>query len=210
MSQQVNLLNLDVLGPKRPALSAMVMVQVLLAIAVGGLAFYGYLVYDTMQLKAAAVDGERRLAAQRQQLQTLSAQLGVERRSQLLEAEIKTTEARLRQYREAVEALKSGNFGNTRGYSEHLRALARQSVSGLWLTGFSIEGAGSGIALDGRALRAELVPAYLQKLNAEPVMQGLSFSGLEIFVPKGTDVQRGATSPFLEFSLRSEGAGGRP
>lgn len=210
MSQQINLLNLGVLGPGKPALSAAVMAQALAGIAVLCLAFYGYLWFETAQLRKAAIEGERKLATQRQQLAALSQKMGVERRSQLLEAEIKSSEARLRQYREAVEVLKSGNFGNTKGYSEHLRALARQSVNGLWLTGFTIEGVGSEIALDGRVLRPDLVPVYLQRLNSEPAMQGLRFSGLEIAVPKGTDVKRGAAASYLEFRLRSQGAGSGP
>ena len=46
--------------------------------------------------------------------------------------------------------LKSGGIGNTKGYSEYFRAFARQSVSGLWLTGFDINGDGAQMTLQVR------------------------------------------------------------
>ncbi|MFZ5555175.1 MAG: PilN domain-containing protein [Pseudomonadota bacterium] len=204
MSQQINLLNRDLLGPARPPLSALTMAQIIGVVAVVAVGLYGYFWYETGRLRESAAAGEKRLAGERKRLAELSAQLGIERKSQLLENEIKSAETRLRQYREAVSVLKSGDFGNTEGYSEFLRALARQSVGGLWLTGFAIEGKGSAVALAGCATRAELVPVYLQRLNAEPAMNGVRFSGLEISQPKGTDPGKDAV-PFLEFSLRSAG-----
>ena len=61
-----------------------------------------------------------------------------------------------------MAALKGGAFGNQQGFAEYLRAFSRQSVNGLWLTGFTIAGSGE-LEIRGRVLepgsRAELYPA---------------------------------------------------
>ena len=71
------------------------------------------------------------------------------------------------------------------------------------------------VRVAGRALSAELVPAYIRRLNAEPAFQGRSFASLTIEqgaaapAPAGQAQQRpqGAAdaadrpAPFLEFQL---------
>ena len=111
--------------------------------------------------------------------------------------------------REVVDILKSGAIGSTEGYTGFMRAFARQIVNGLWLTGFSIQGSGEGISLNGRTLRPELVPAYLRRLNQEPVMQGREIGSLQIGAPKAGPAKDAAAGPaqpaprYLEFSLQS-------
>jgi hypothetical protein len=61
-----------------------------------------------------------------------------------------------------------------------MRAFARQSLDGVWLTGFEIDAGGRELALSGRALGAELVPRYLERLNHESLLQGRQFSSLKV------------------------------
>ncbi|HEX6828746.1 MAG TPA: PilN domain-containing protein, partial [Burkholderiales bacterium] len=101
--------------------------------------------------------------------------------------------------RQVADALKEGT--PALGPAEHMRAFARQSMGGVWLTGFSLAPAGNGLALRGRALSADLVPAYLGRLNREPVLQGGQFAALEISVPAvGPAAQ---TVPYVEFRLQA-------
>lgn len=206
MSQQINLVNPELLGPRRPPFSSLFMLQGLAGLAVILLALYAYSWDQTSRLRARAVDSERLLSAERARLATLTAQLSPERRSRLLEDEIRTVETRLSQYRDVVQMLQEGELGNTDGYSEYMQAFARQSVNGLWLTGFAIDGAGSEIAIQGRVMQPDLVPVYLKRLNREPVMQGRSFAALEIRNPPQPGAKDAPAPRFLEFSLRSAGA----
>jgi hypothetical protein len=125
-----------------------------------------------------------------------------------LDAEIGRLEAELKIGREATAAMKGGAFGNQQGFAEYLRAFSRQSLSGLWLTGFSIAGSGE-LEIRGRVLSPELVPDYIQRLNREAVLAGRSFARLEMSRPKpepaaDKDRAAGKAPPaprHLEFSL---------
>jgi hypothetical protein len=52
-------------------------------------------------------------------------------------------------------------------HAEHLRGLARQSLSGLWLTGFAVGADGRRMEIRGRTLDPALLPQYVRRLNAE-------------------------------------------
>ena len=100
-----------------------------------------------------------------------------------MEAEVAALERQLNDREEVIAALKSGVVGSTDGFSDYLRAFSRQSVGGLWLTGFDIAQAGNALALQGRTLSAEHVATYLKRLNQEKTMQGRQFAAMRISQP---------------------------
>lgn len=61
-----------------------------------------------------------------------------------------------------------------------LEALARRHPEGLWLTGVELADDGRHLRLEGRALSARLVPAYLEALALEPVIEGLRFRQVRV------------------------------
>jgi hypothetical protein len=131
----------------------------------------------------------------------------------VLDGEIAGLETELKLARESMEALKGGAFGNQQGFAEYLRAFSRQSLNGLWLTGFSIAGSGE-LEIRGRALSPDLVPSYIQRLNREEVLAGRSFARLEMSRPKPETVvvDKGAakaagTPRYLEFNLATADPG---
>lgn len=148
-----------------------------------------------MALLTAYLDYEVRAAAKQAQAVELSLRDLTMRRDKLvaaqaarkpntqLEAEIALLETQLRGREEVTDALKSGAVGTTSGFSEYLRAFSRQSVNGLWLTGFDIAGGGNELSISGRALNADLVPAYLKRLNQEKSLQGRQFAAMRINQP---------------------------
>lgn len=70
--------------------------------------------------------------------------------------------------RQAVLNLIQGTtLGDTQGFSRHLRALARQDIEGVWLTSLALSAQGDKTRLEGRAIRAELIPIYVQDVTAE-------------------------------------------
>ncbi len=118
----------------------------------------------------------------------------------------KSLEAALANRSRALQALQEGALGRTQGYAEPLRALARSSMGGVWLTRIEFSEDNGELSLVGRATRAELVARYLERLRAEQALRGQSFSSLEI---RRRAAEKGA--PFVEFALSSEDkeAGGR-
>lgn len=205
--KQINLLKPELLVPRRQPFSAAFMLQALGIVLLAGAALYGYLKVEQARLVQAADRAEQTLAAERDRLQQLSAQLAPARPSKLLEEELKAAQARLRYYQGLEQALEGRDLGSTGGYAEYMRALARQAVDGLWLTGFVISGAGREMVIRGHVLEPKLLPLYLERLNAEPVMRGQNFETLQIQAPKpegtGTPAEQSAPSRFLAFELSS-------
>jgi hypothetical protein len=119
----------------------------------------------------------------------------------MLEEELKQMEAQAKAQENVLTTLKSGVIGNTDGYSEYMRAFARQSINGLWLTAFDIIGDGTEMSLSGAVVNPQLVPSYIQRLGKEKVMHGKTFSTLQMQQPK-KDGDR-LVPRYVEFNLRS-------
>ncbi len=66
------------------------------------------------------------------------------------------------------------------GFSPYVRGLARQGLPGVWVTGLTVDGQPLQLSLSGRALKKELVPDYVRRLNAEPAFAGKTFAGLDM------------------------------
>jgi hypothetical protein len=200
MSQQINLFNPVFLKQKR-YFSAVTMLQALGLIALGSVAFYGYALYQVAQLSRQAEDMSKRYISEQAKLVRFANEFSPQRSGQMLEAELKQLEAQAAAQESLLTLLKSGAIGNTEGYSEYMRAFARQSVKGMWLTGFDIVGDGTQMGLSGAVLNAQLLPAYIQRLNREKIMRGKTFATLKMQQPK-KDGDR-AVPRYVEFDLRS-------
>ncbi len=216
MSQQINLFNPIFLKQKKH-FSAVTMAQGIGLILIGSIAV---VVYARLQLTSLGTDAKStatQLKATNAQLAKVSAEYAPRERSKVLEDEIRRMDSEVRSQQQAFDLVQKGGFGNTKGYSEYLRAFSRQIVNGLWLTGFTITGAGSEIELRGRALQPELVPAYLGRLKQEPAMKGKSFAALVMETPRreaanasgdaGGNLKR-TLAEFVEFTLNSSTAAG--
>jgi uncharacterized membrane protein YciS (DUF1049 family) len=208
MSQQINLFNPLFRKKGFSLMSAMGMLYAAaIALVVASLAaVYEQSQLRDMQARAQVVEQAHRAASANQE--KLVAELGARKPNAQLEAELAALATRLSERQEVIEALKSGAVGNTDGFSGYLRAFSRQSVSGLWLTGFDIAQAGSALALQGRTLSAEHVADYLKRLNQEQTMQGRQFAAMRISQPRAeplpakTPAERSPAPPrYLEFTI---------
>ena len=205
--------NINLLGPafrkQRQVLRLATLAQcvAITLVALGG--YHFYLQQQVNGLTAELASSEALLSSQRNFLQKKGAPDAAKPDAQL-DADIARYEAELKLARESVDALKGGAFGNQRGFAEYLRAFSRQSVNGLWLTGFTI--VGGDLEIHGRVVSPDLLPSYIQRLNQEQVLAGRSFARLEMSRPKpeqlpSTDAKdkepkKPARVPrFLEFSL---------
>jgi hypothetical protein len=130
---------------------------------------------------------------------------------QALQSEIARAQHTLLQRRSALQSLDVGGLGREAGFSTHLEALARQSIDGLWLTGMVLRQ--DDVLLRGRALNPALIPAYVQRLEREPSLQGRGFKALEVNRPldepakaasqpaQGGDTPLPVRAEFVEFKL---------
>ena len=215
MSQQINLFNPVFLQQKK-IFSARTMGAALLVLIVGvaALQVYGKMRVQALQKQADA--GAAQLAQKQARLTSVAAEFGPRQKSAAVEAELAEGEGQLAALRDISSVLERGELGNTQGYAEYFRALARQHVDGLWLTGVNIAGAGVDIAVRGRALDPQRVPGYLNRLTTEPVMRGKAFGSLSISQgAAGTRLDEAgkpvaATAPYVEFSLQATPEGAKP
>ncbi|WP_283745520.1 fimbrial assembly protein [Sideroxydans sp. CL21] len=200
MSQQINLFNPIFLKQKK-YFSVVTMLQALGLIVLGSAVFYAYAVYQVAQLSRQSEETTKRYAAEQVRLANYSNEFSLQRSGQMLEDELKQVEAQAKAQDAVLTTLKSGIIGNTEGYSEYMRAFARQSVNGLWLTAFDIVGDGVQMSLSGAVVNPQLVPSYIQRLGKEKIMRGKTFSTLQMQQPK-KDGDR-LVPRYVEFNLRS-------
>ncbi len=208
MSQQINLYNPLFLKQEKH-FSARTMVQALGVIALGLAALYAYALIQSRASERTAQQYREQVAAQREQLVKLGAQLSTQGQSKTLQAEITRLDAEIKSSQATLDALATGELGNTAGFSDFLAAFGRQALPGVWLTGISISESGSNLVVQGRALRPELVPAYLRALNEEPMMRGRRVTEMKLAAKTAPPAAPGAAakarSPeperFVEFSL---------
>jgi len=213
MSQNINLFNPAFRKQRR--LLTLAAVAQCAGVLLGAL--FGYHYYLQQQAGGLAAElrsAEGLLKSQRAYVDRIKGKAAAPKTGTQLDADIARYEAELKLARESIDALKGGAFGNQQGFAEYLRAFSRQSVNGLWLTGFAIAGSGE-LEIRGRALSPDLVPSYIQRLNKEQVLAGRSFARLEMSRPKpeaaadkGKDGKQAPprVSRFLEFSLATANA----
>jgi len=215
MSQNINLLGPAFRKPRQ--LLTLAVVAQCLGITLAAL--FGYHYYLQQQVSSLAAElaaAEKLLRTQGDFVTKLKDKPVPPVTEAQLDAEIGQLEAEFKLAQESIEAFKGGAFGNQQGFAEYLRAFSRQSIGGLWLTGFNIGGSGE-LEIRGRALSPDLLPSYIQRLNRERVLAGRNIARLEMNRPTlepvaDKDKDKGAgkaarTPRFLEFSLATETAG---
>lgn len=200
MSQQINLYN-PALAPKVQLLTGLRLVFALgLVIAVCVL-IWGVVAVDASRATGQEHAQATRLALLQGEVTSLSQQLAGRKPSPQLQSDLGSLEALLAARNEVIALLESGRLGDTRGVSEYFRAFARQTTEGLWLTGFSIGGAGNDIVIQGRTLDADLVPVYLHKLRRETALRGHGFEALSVSQPQPQPGANSAPPGYLEFQM---------
>jgi Tfp pilus assembly protein PilN len=194
MSQQINLYS-PIFRKQSKVFSAVTMAQALALIVVVVGVFFWVISAQTSLLETRAADSTRQLQGELERLKAYGVREPAGERAKKLAERRKALEASLASQSEALKAFDAGALGRTQGYSELLRALARRSMEGVWLTRIEFaEGEGE-LSLSGRASRAELVPAYLERLRGEGALREHGFSRLEVTRP--------AKEPYVEFTLAS-------
>jgi len=209
VSQQINLFN-PLFLEKKKRFSAVAMGQALLVLCAGTVALGFYVSARVEHMEQQARAGAARLEQRQARLADVQAQFAPRKKNPEYAAQLAQAEAQLAALRHVSGVLARGELGDTSGYAGYFKALARQGMDGVWLTGVRIAGAGHDINIAGRALDGAAVPQYLGKLTREPLMQGKSFASLQIEpgvatpgAATGPGKDSGAPAPYVEFTLRS-------
>lgn len=181
MSQYINLL-----GPAfRKQRQVLTLTRALMMTGLAALVMLALQAYDQQQIKGMREElASAQALAKAQQVHTdrIKGEGAAKKGTTVLDLEVQGFEKDLRAVRDNLMVLEGGGLGNRTGFSSYLQAFSRQAIDGLWLTGFTVAGSGN-VAINGRVIRPELVPAYIQKLNNEPVLQGRAFASLEMRRP---------------------------
>jgi hypothetical protein len=214
MSQQINLFNPQ-FQPQKKIFSVNAMAAAL-GVLVLGLAAAGVAAKMRVTgLQAEVARGDDNVQKAQNRLQEATVEFAPRTKDSRLEAELAEAQGERDALHRVADIIQRGDLGNTQGYAEYFRALARQSVAGLWLTGVSIAGAGMDIGVRGRALDPALVPGYLARLRNERVLQGKPVGSMQIGQAATVKVHDAdgkdadAPAPFVEFSLQTAAAGGQ-
>lgn len=221
MAQQINLYNPAFIPPREwlTAKSFAVVAGLLLAVVV---ALAAWLRGDAAQREAQLAELQARQQSLQQNIEATRAALDKRVADPGLVAAVADARREIAD-RDEILALSQRILGDGKGgYSPYLRALAHQSVHGVWLTGLTVSEEGTRIGLRGRALDKSLLPTYVKRLNGEPAFDGKEFSGMQVTFREPDEKQRatraaapGAVPPplefdgpqrYLEFELQAVGA----
>lgn len=217
MSQQINLLNPD-LRPRRDWLSFRIVAPVA-AVCIAAVVVAMVLVRSEQSaLASREIETGSRLKAAQEQLQALARQVGERVSDPRLVSEAERLAAAVKRHEDALRVLQPAAADGQGGYGEVMRGLARQSMSGLWLTAFAV--GSDAMEIRGRMLEPSLLPTYIRRLNGEAAFQGRRFDALDLqgvtpeAVPAGvTGAATGLQSSLprhTEFALRAGRAGEKP
>lgn len=210
MSQQINLYS-PIFRRQEKKFSALAMLQAGGAIVAGVVLLIGANLWQVVSLRADLHEADQQSARSLKQLEDANRQFKPRVGDARLEDEVARYEAILAASSQVQQSLRRDIFSESRGYSAYFIALARQSQSGLWLTGIDIVGAGESMELKGRTHDPERVPQYLQRLSSEKILSGTEFKLFQLERPMeenkpGTrpDPQKKPVpATFVEFSIRT-------
>ncbi|MFY9328012.1 MAG: PilN domain-containing protein [Georgfuchsia sp.] len=208
MTQQINLYD-PRLRRQRELLTvtSLALASVVLLLIVVGAGAWARAAAVKLEAEAALLAPQAK--ALQDQLPVLGQQLSALKADARLDQELVELKERETSHAVILALLQKGMGPEAVSFAEYLRGFARQTPSGLWLTGFSVAGDGTGMVIQGRTTDPALVPKYINRLNGEKAFQGRAFAALQLNVPGsavGSSVPSAANGlqlrpAYLEFAL---------
>lgn len=183
MSQQINLLN-PALIKQKDFLNTN---NIAITLGLLSVLMLGYYSYAQKQLSLLTIQrsqvAEALSATQAQLKQTALLHQPRELNKALLD-QIVQLEQKETMQQQVLQIVSQSSATPEKGYAALMRAFAKQSIDGIWLTSFSIDSNADKLNISGRTLQADLVPAYIARLGNEPALKGKSFAALNMTLPK--------------------------
>ena len=216
MAQQINLYDPALLKQRDWfALSNVLLGAGLLAVLVLAAGWLARL--DLPALQAQATTQDNQLKAVREQVLALGKRVADRQADPRLEQELAAARQLAEARGEILGVLRQRLAADAPPFADYLRGFARQTMPGLWLTGFTWDAAADSIEIRGRTVDPALLPEYIRRLNREPAFRGHAFAALSVVEGKSeTPTQK---TSFHEFTLvpvktggdaRAEASVGRP
>lgn len=201
MSQQINLFN-PIFLARRKVFSARTMVAALGIVAIALVGVHGMQQVQLIALQRQSIETNQQFAA----AQRLLTQFAADKKagpSKVLIDQVSRLETHLGAQQILLDSFATGSLGNTEGFARYMSALARQTLNGVWLTGFSATGADGLNVIRGRLQQPDLLPSYLRMLNREAALRGHGFAELRIHASqaRADNAQEAQAIPSLEFTL---------
>lgn len=195
MSQQINLINPSLIKQKDFLNSNNIAITLGLLSAL----MLGYYSYAQKQLSLLTTQrsqiAEELSATQATLQQTVLLHTPHEMNKALLD-QITQLEHKETMQQQILQTVKQSSATPEKGYAALMRAFAKQSVDGLWLTSFSVDSHSEQLNINGRTLQGDLVPEYISRLGNEPALKGKLFAALNMSLPK-TDTSATSAAPVL-------------
>ncbi len=203
MQQQINFYRSE-FRAKKKGFSSGAMLAVCGVIIAAMIAAFGYTTYELAAIKVElkAVNNQEQAAIQRlENFQPGGGAAG----DKSWEVQLEEAKRLLRDQQLMLSMVRDSAWGDIDGFARHLTSLARQNTDGLWLSYIRLSALGDNTQLEGQALRAELVPAYLQSLALEEPFAAQRFSQFQIDRPEDEDGgAKQASGDIVTFSMNSE------
>lgn len=201
MSQQINLFN-PIFLARRKVFSARTMVAALGIVAIALVGVHGMQQVQLIALQRQSIETNQQFAA----AQRLLTQFAADKKagpSKVLIDQVSRLETHLGAQQILLDSFATGSLGNTEGFARYMSALARQTLNGVWLTGFTATGADGLNVIRGRLQQPDLLPSYLRMLNREAALRGHGFAELRIHASqaRADSAQEAQAIPSLEFTL---------
>jgi len=131
--------------------------------------------YQIHELEDEYQQTSRNLQATNQQLAQLKSRLPTVQPDPFLQSELTNLQASQTRLNHMIALISQQQSHSKQGFADYFRALARNTLDGLWLRDLQVSAGGEDLLLKGKALEPELVPRLLQKLVREPAFAGRSF-----------------------------------
>lgn len=197
MSQQLNLFNPVFLRQKK-YFSSTTMVRGLGVVLLVFFALYAVQLWQLSQWETQLEETDAQFQAVQRQLTQFAAE-GKRVPSKALEDEAETLADQVDTQEQVLRGLESNQLGSTQGFSPYLTAFARQTLPGVWLTGFTARGSDGPVSIRGRLTRQELLPTYLRMLSKEDALRGRGFNELRVSTREEKENKSGPD--YVEFTL---------
>ena len=179
MIQQVNLYQ-EILkqNPSRPVINRYILgLSVILLVLIG---ISIYLAVDFNNTKNNLQQSKQQLIEAETRVQLLQVRYPKQQINTLLTQEITRSQNILTSLSRVIHLLSDKKSDQTQGFSRYFSALARQSISDVWLRTIYINGQTNNFKLEGSTYIAEKIPVFIQKLRNESVFQGKHFEQLKM------------------------------
>jgi hypothetical protein len=192
MRQQINLLNTALIKQKDYFNPTNIVITLGL-MCVLMLGYYGFAKYELSKLNLARSQAAEKLSSMDAALKQATVAHKVQAPNKALLDEISQLEQKEKMQQQILQTVKQSKANPDIGYAALMRAFAKQSIDGLWLTNFSFDSKSEKLNISGRTMQADLVPEYISRLSLEPALKGKLFSALTMNLPK----VNGITTPAL-------------